>query len=687
MKRITKYVCLILSAVVTVLLFGTDTKAYAAQNQEMNLYGIYVNSNEKGDSVLLESKGHYLLMDLGMSSHMPAICQELDRLGVTNIDLYLSHLHVDHVGGSRQDWLYGLKYLYDYGIQIDTLYLPDPVVAPESAGYAQKYEALCHFMDQYMGGRNSMVYLQKGTCFRIGDVMANVIGPDLDFVNSIHPSTYNGKVSEGDIGTEYGDRVPNTYYENNCSLITKFTCGDVSYLTTGDMLRDEADSLVKTLGYELHADIYKMAHHGTATGNTSMLLNYVDPIYSFAQNAGNAYIDAQTGEWRFESSCKVTRATSMPYYIASEKKTIIYHVKNGSIELYKGNTIPTAKKLTGWVGVYGADGTNRPKDFYYIDEDGMPLTGIQEIGNRTYFFNEGGRMGYGNYDKFGNYDPWVVYKNAKKRYFMWSETGNLAYMKTGFSKVRGVLYYFNSEGIKLEGDEDFSLRDIGAYTYGVEPDGEIVTDELRNYENQNYYFQSNGRMAQQQFVELDEGTAYFGVYGTQVFDKMVTRGGKTYYLDESGYMAQDCFLEMNGKEYHFDDDGVMACRKFVRRAGKTYYYGKYGTKVTDQFITLAGKEYYLDEQGVLMRNTMFDVGNSTYYVDANGVLATQKKVKYRGHIYYFGKYSTMVRNKKVRIQGAAYYFGPDGQMYTDMKTTIGKKVYQIDSEGKMKIVK
>lgn len=35
-----------------------------------------------------------------------------------------------------------------------------------------------------------------------------------------------------------------------------------------------------------------------------------------------------------------------------------------------------------------------------------------------------------------------------------------------------------------------------------------MTDELRNYENQNYYFQSNGRMAQQQFVELDEGTAY-----------------------------------------------------------------------------------------------------------------------------------------------------------------------------------
>ena len=105
MKRITKYVSLILS-VIMLLFLSNNINAYAAQNQEMNLYGIYVNSNEKGDSVLLESKGHYLLMDLGMSSHMPAICQELDRLGITNIDLYLSHLHIDHVGGSRQDWLY-----------------------------------------------------------------------------------------------------------------------------------------------------------------------------------------------------------------------------------------------------------------------------------------------------------------------------------------------------------------------------------------------------------------------------------------------------------------------------------------------------------------------------------------------------------------------------------------------------
>ena len=44
MKRIIKYISLIL-VVVTVLLFGTDTKAYAAQNQEMNLYGIIGNNS------------------------------------------------------------------------------------------------------------------------------------------------------------------------------------------------------------------------------------------------------------------------------------------------------------------------------------------------------------------------------------------------------------------------------------------------------------------------------------------------------------------------------------------------------------------------------------------------------------------------------------------------------------------
>ena len=35
-----------------------------AADTEMTIYGIYLESEDKGESVLLESDGHYLLMDI-----------------------------------------------------------------------------------------------------------------------------------------------------------------------------------------------------------------------------------------------------------------------------------------------------------------------------------------------------------------------------------------------------------------------------------------------------------------------------------------------------------------------------------------------------------------------------------------------------------------------------------------------
>lgn len=592
-------------------------------SSSMNLYGIYVNSAEKGDAVLLESDGKYLLMDMGMASHMPVICEQLDAVGAVHIDLYFSHLHKDHVGGSQSDWLYGLKYLYEHGFVIDTLYLPDPSVVPESAGYAGKYGVLKTYMEVCMGGQDKIVYLQQGSTFQIGSVDANVIGPSQAFVSSIHPSDYANKVSEGDEGTEYGAKVMDTYYENNCSLITMFTCGNVKYLTTGDMLKDEANYMSATYGNALKADIYKMAHHGTATGNTRTLLTLVDPDYSFAQNASFTGVDSVTGQWRFINACKVTRTVSMPYFIANEKDTIIYHVKNNKISVYKGSTLDDAAQLSGWVSVYGADGWNRKKDYYYIGKSGIPLTGIQTIGSHTYYLNSGGCMVYGDYDDNGNYNPWKTYTNGQQRYFKISDRGTLVYMLTGFSKIKGKTYYFKKNGLKLEGEEKFSLVTIGSNVYGIQADSSFVLNTLINY---------------------------------------------------------------NGKNYYFAKDGKMAVKKIVSIGGKKLYFGKYGTQVKDQFVQINKQYYYFGEDGNMVRNTVYEYDDEFYYFNKNGVMARKSFVTIKGKTYYFGKYGTMVCSKKVRIGGSAYYFGEDGAMYKDRVETIGKKTYQFDKNGKMKVV-
>ena len=44
--------------------FVFTTEVKASDNTELNIYALYLNSEKKGDSTLLESKGHYLLIDI-----------------------------------------------------------------------------------------------------------------------------------------------------------------------------------------------------------------------------------------------------------------------------------------------------------------------------------------------------------------------------------------------------------------------------------------------------------------------------------------------------------------------------------------------------------------------------------------------------------------------------------------------
>ena len=72
------------------LQFVFTTEVKASDNTELNIYALYLNSEKKGDSTLLESKGHYLLIDIGADNHAPAIIKQLQTLGVTHVDVMLA---------------------------------------------------------------------------------------------------------------------------------------------------------------------------------------------------------------------------------------------------------------------------------------------------------------------------------------------------------------------------------------------------------------------------------------------------------------------------------------------------------------------------------------------------------------------------------------------------------------------
>lgn len=530
MKKQLKQMLSALLIMSMLIAFLPSQPVYAAE-AEMNIHALYLETKDKGESVLIESKGNYLLMDLGSYGNLDAIIKYLKGQGITKLDLYFSHLHLDHCGGGLEGNMVtcGVEKLTGAGITIRTLYLPDPSLAPESSNYSEKYRRFREFMNN-----KNITYLKPGDHFSVGDANVQIIGP----VNTdrFHPSDYADMEPSGD-GDE--ESVKYTYYENNCALVTKISCGAVSYLSLADILEDQTAELLKKKKSELKADIVKLSHHGTGSGNTEELLAAIQPSYAFAQNTGLIGKSTETKKWLTNISRKNSVETGMCYLVANEKKNLIYQVKGGQIRLYE-DQIDDAHMLKGWVRLTGGDGEFRSIDRYYFDDNGQPLTGVQKVDGHYFYFGKGGCMQYGNYSESGVYQGWKT-DGDEKRYFTFSPDKEYAYMAYGFTKIGKQTFYFDKNGNKVDGKNKTVLKKIGKYKYGIGKSGAVVINNWATIGKDKYYFDKNGRMVTSQIVKIK---------------------GVSYYFQKNGKMlrstgSKKLEIEIKGVRYQVGSSGAL----------------------------------------------------------------------------------------------------------------------------------
>lgn len=563
----------------------------AGINTEMNIYAMYLGDGEKGDSVLLESRGHYLLVDIGGASHASVIGSQLNRLGTVHVDILFSHLHSDHIGGTDANVTAGLDQLRQMGITIDTLYLPSTSIAPLSQRFSNRYLQLQNFAAQ--GGCGQLVYLNTGDTLQFGDVAGQVIGP----VDS-------GKLSP-DQYTQY-ESLSNRYiaYENDSSLVLIFTCGSTRYFTAGDCYGNQAKALVEKYGDNLRCDIMKFCHHGIGTGNSAELLAAVRPAYSFATNSGVPNLNEETGRWRTYTATKRASKYGMSYLVGNEKKTLIYHIENDSISLFRGETLSEGKKMTGWQYLYGADGANRDHDMYYLNSACKPVKGVRKIGSHYYRFTAGGQMDYGSFSPEGEYLGWKNYSQGK-RYFTLSASKKYAYMSHGFATVEGVALYFDEEGYKVvSGTEDsVKVQKIGSDYYAVDYDGELTINDWEEIDDFLYYFDGRGKMIRnceymvdgQYYLFDTDGTLFMGNSCTEFYDFK----SNTYAVREDGTLVTNKCGRIYGDKYYFDRKGVMQKDKIIKIGQKKYYFGKNGKLVYNRDFTYKGIKYHSNSRGAV----------------------------------------------------------------------------------------
>ncbi len=184
------------------------------------------------------------------------------------------------------------------------------------------------------------------------------------------------------------------------------------------------------------------------------------------------------------------------------------------------------KDRSGWSDIAGA--------ICYLDKDGKPLLGWQEIeGNRYYFVPDAGiratdwmQIDANRYyfdEKGISQTGWQTI-NGKQYYF--AEEGHLV---TGWAEVDGVQYCFGKDGIPLEGwfeddtgkyylDEKgrpvVGLHEIDGKRYWFDEAGRPVTGWVEQ-DGEKYYCLENGEVAVGQ-VEIDGVNHFFTSKGKYV---------------------------------------------------------------------------------------------------------------------------------------------------------------------------
>lgn len=260
----------------------------------------------------------------------------------------------------------------------------------------------------------------------------------------------------------------------------------------------------------------------------------------------------------------------------------------------------------------------------YLDKNGKPLKGLQEIEGKQYYFMP---------DTGARATGWM-WIGTDRYYF---DENGIAY--TGWQEITGEKYYFTENGKMVQG-----LRTIDGVSYFFKKNGMMGTG-WQNADGVPCYFDETGK----------------AVSGWQTID------GKQYYFADTG-CAVTGRVEIDGVWRFFGEDGAIVEGWFEDETGK-YFFDEQGNPAVGP-MKIDEKWYYFDKDGRMTTGWVEQDGEK-YYCKENGEMAIGK-MKIDGVNHFFtstGKYVLLV-NKENPV--------PD----TFVANLVSYGGYQVDSDTK-----
>ena len=234
-----------------------------------------------GDAILIESAGHYMLVDSGYADNSEMLMNYLAKLDIPekNIDYVVAtHPDGDHIGGFSK--------VYDE-YNIGNTILND---------ISKPIKAYTRFVNAMKEEGTPFHNPVDGESWKLGDALVTVV--------------YDGRQ-----GTTY----------NESSIVLKVTIDNKSILLTGDMPTTIEDKLILSKA-NLSADILKVGHHGASLSTSSQFLKKVKPSYAVISSAPYSADNALPKNAVLKRLAKVYAKT-----YRTTDGDIVINIKNGVI--------------------------------------------------------------------------------------------------------------------------------------------------------------------------------------------------------------------------------------------------------------------------------------------------------------------------------------------------------------------
>ena len=637
---------LVFISLVLLLVSGLLIPAVQADTSSNRIHFINTKGVSGSDAIILESNGHYALIDMGEDYDFPdgSNPRYPSRVGISRQNDYVLEdrlfRHMKYLGIQKLDFILGTH------VHSDHIGSADEVL--------KRYPVDRFYLKRYSDERITSKWRLWDNLFNYDNAVKTALERGVTLVQDITEKDSHFTLGDMDIQlynykNEYDSdgKLKRVYDDNSNSIVAVVTVAGKRIYLGGDL--DNAEGAEDKLGPEIgKVDMMKWNHHYYAQiSNTIPFLDSLSPSMVVHTSAADADL-ATTREYLKKHGIEVVHASSQ-----TKDATVFTINRNGFTNVSDSlPNIPTVSET--W---YKEDDYWK----YRLSDDQMAI-GWRKINGIYYFFNGQGQMQAGR---------WLHLNDSREK-----PDGNWYYLNnngqmqdTGWFKQDGTWYYISSSGARNYSQ----LVEIDGQKYLFDKDGKMLTG-LQVYNGKKMVFASSGALQ-------SEGKA-------SSWQKIASNW---YYYDEDGNMLTGN-QEINGSRYYFKASGAMqigwqwvndswhyyatsgALQTGWLKDGDTWYYldAKEGTMLIG-LHTVNGEQYYFSTSGAMQTGWKWLDGQYRYFQPSGAM--KMGWIKDQGSWYYLGKETGIMLVGLHTVNGQTYYFGPNGAMQTGWKQLDGNWYY------------